>query len=146
MTADVVVSVSMPLSYIPRNLEKQPRKDLVGEKVWKGAGFAPMDERDPESNEAVAERLRLLRILVSGDSQTAFARLVGLDVKRWNNFERGLPLSKDAAFKIVRAFPNFTLDWVYRGKIEGLPVRLQREIEEAGKGKTSPPTARSKAV
>lgn len=104
---------------------------------------------DPESNEAVAERLQLLRKLVSGDgsgSQTAFARLLGIEVKRWNNFERGHPLSKDAAFKIVRAFPNFTLDWVYRGKTDGLPMRLQRELEDAGKGRTSPPdTARSRA-
>lgn len=119
---------------------------LVGEKVWKRAVSLPMVEQDPESNEAVAARLKLLRRLVSGDSQTAFARLLNIEVKRWNNFERGLPLSKDAAFKIVRALPNVTLDWVYRGRTDGLPVRLQREIEEAGKTSTSADTARSKAV
>ena len=119
-------------------------KDLVGEKTWKRARYARMAD-DPESNEAVAERLRLLRSLISGDSQTAFARVLEIDVKRWNNFERGHSLSKDAAFKIVRKFPNVTLDWVYRGKTDGLPVRLQRELEDAvGKATTSPPVARSK--
>lgn len=124
----------------------QGPKHLVRQKVWKSPDYRGMAD-DPESNEAVAARLQLLRRLVSGDSQTAFARILNIEVKRWNNFERGLPLSKDAAFKIVRALPNVTLDWVYRGKTDGLPVRLQREIEEAGKANIAPPASgRSKAI
>lgn len=87
----------------------------------------------PDSNEAVSERLKLLRQVVSGENQTAFASRLGIEVKRWNNFERASPLSKEVAFLIVRKFPDVTLDWLWLGNEGGLPVRFQRELTEAGK-------------
>ena len=98
-----------------------------------------------ESNEAVAARLRLLRTVVSGESQTAFAAALGIEVKRWNNFERGLPLSKEVAFLLVNKFPDVTLDWLYLGNENGLSVRRQRELVEAGKATTAPPRSKSRA-
>lgn len=100
--------------------------------------YRGMNRIPPDGPEAVAQRLRLLRQVVSGDSQTAFATKLGVDAKRWNNFERGLPLSKEVAFMIVRKFPNVTLDWLWLGRTDGLPVRFQRELEEAGNRTTSP--------
>lgn len=86
-----------------------------------------------DSNEAVAARLRQLRFAVSGRNQTAFAAKIEMEPKRWNNFERGYPLSKDAAFSIIECFPDITLDWLFRGIEDGLSVRRQRALAEAGK-------------
>lgn len=62
---------------------------------------------------------------------------MGFEVKRWNNFERGLPLGKEAAFQLVQKIPGLTLDWLFLGKEDGLPVKLQRELLEAEKASTS---------
>ena len=85
----------------------------------------------------VAQRLSTLRRVISGESQTAFAARIGVEVKRWNNFERGLPLSKEIAITLVRKIPGLTLDWLYLGVESGLPIALQRELAEAAKGLTS---------
>lgn len=101
-----------------------------------------MGNQRPDSDEAVSERLKLLRRVVSGESQTAFAARLGVETKRWNNFERGSPLSKEVAFLIVKKFPNVTLDWLWLGRPDGMPTRFQRELEEAGNAIT--PAGRSK--
>jgi plasmid maintenance system antidote protein VapI len=116
----------------------QGPKDFLGEKIWKTAKLVPMKNHRPDSNEAVAERLKLLRRVVSGESQTAFAARIGIETKRWNNFERGTPLSKEVAFLLVKKFPNATLDWLWLGKTNGLPISFQRELEAAENGNTSP--------
>jgi hypothetical protein len=80
-----------------------------------------------------AQRLKALRVYSGcGDSQTRFAIRYGFTVKQWNNFERGSPLSKEAAIQLVRKFPGLTLDWLHLGKVEGLPGTLRSELEEAG--------------
>ncbi len=90
----------------------------------------------PTENSEVARRLVMLRQAVAGDSQTAFANQVGIEVKRWNNFERSKPLSKDAAFILVRKIHGLTLDWLFLGVEDGLTVKLQRALDEAGKATT----------
>jgi|GEM_PF-3431713 len=97
----------------------------------------------PESNEAVSERLKLLRAVVSGGNQAAFAAKLGIEYRRWNNFERATPLSKEVAFLIVKKFPNVTLDWLWLGKTDGLSVAFQRELEAVGNAMTA--SERSKA-
>ena len=95
-----------------------------------------------------ARRLIVLRRLYSGESQTAFAARIGVEVKRWNNVERGFPLSKEVAFQIAKAIPGMTLDWLWFGKTDGLPIKLQRELEDAGKATTAElglPGARSRS-
>jgi hypothetical protein len=85
----------------------------------------------------------MLRKLIAGDSQMAFAVRLGIQANRWNNLERGFPLSKDVALKIVQTFPDITLDWLFLGRTEGLTQRRARELEElaahekAGRHKTT---------
>ncbi len=98
-----------------------------------------------DSNEAVSERLRLLRKVVSGENQTAFAARLGIEIKRWNNFERGMPLSKEVAILLVKKFPDVTLDWIYLGNENGLSVRRQREFIEAGKTTTAAVRSKGRA-
>lgn len=79
-----------------------------------------------------ARRLIALRKYAGcADSQTRFAQRYGFSVKQWNNFERGSPLSKDAAIQLVRRFPGLTLDWLHLGKVDGLPGMLRTELEIA---------------
>jgi len=94
--------------------------------------LAGMDEWRPDSDKAIAWRLKCLRYLVAGGNQSAFAAQLGIDVKRWNNFERGIPLSKEVAFMIVKKWPDLSLDWLWRGLDDHLTVKRQRELAEAG--------------
>ena len=90
-------------------------------------------------NASIALRLRILRHYIAGSehgSQLIFATRVGVDYKRWHNFERGLPLNRDVAIHLTKAVPGLTLDWLYLGKEDGLPLKLQRDLAEAGKALT----------
>ena len=102
-----------------------------------------MDKSDLDNldNAALAKRLRVLRNFVAGGahgSRAAFAARIGIEYKRWNNFERGFPIPRDMAIHLVQAIHGLTLDWIYLGREDGLPVKLQRELTEAGKGVTLP--------
>lgn len=130
MTAMVVQSSSMPLD-IPKILEVQEPKSFHSEKIWIPAKLRAMAH--PTDNSEVARRLAILRYVVAGGNQTAFAKRLDIEVKRWNNFERGLPLSKPIAFDLVKKIPGLTLDWLFLGEEAGLSVKLQRELADAGK-------------
>lgn len=81
-----------------------------------------------------AKRLKVLRYYAGcGDSQTRFAGTYGFTVQLWNNLERGHPLSKDAAIRLVQKIPGLTLDWLHLGRVDGLPGRLRAELEAAEK-------------
>jgi hypothetical protein len=94
-----------------------------------------MVEHEPDT----ARRLKILRTYAGcGDSQTRFALNYGFTVKQWNNFERGHPLSKEAAIQLVRKFPGLTLDWLHLGREDGLPGRLRAELEAAARTTIAP--------
>ncbi|MET4328316.1 transcriptional regulator with XRE-family HTH domain [Bradyrhizobium sp. i1.15.2] len=83
---------------------------------------------NPLSHENVADRLKLVRKAVAG-TQTAFCKRIGIEVQRWNNFERGMPLSKSVGILLVQKIPDLTLDWLFLRKEDGLPLRLRDELE-----------------
>jgi len=94
---------------------------------------------NPLDNHEIARRLRMLRHMISGSeqgSQLRFANRVGIEYRRWNNFERGHPLPRDMAVHLIRAIPGITLDWLYLGRDDSLTVKLQRELREAGNALT----------
>ena len=94
---------------------------------------------DNLDNAAIARRLRILRHHIAGGdhgSRARFAVQIGIEYKRWNNFERGYPMPRDMAIHLVRAIHGLTLDWIYLGRQDGMSLRLQRELEEAGKALT----------
>ena len=116
----------------------QGPRSFRGKKIWNIPKVRRMAKsQNPSENAEVARRLATLRHFVSGENQTAFAHRIGIEVKRWNNFERSHPLSKDVAFLLVRKVPGLTLDWLFLGIEDGLPVKLQRELAEAGKATTA---------
>jgi len=105
-----------------------------------------MEHPHPDSNEARAFRLACLQeAKMPGQTQTAFAAKVGLDVKRWNNYLRGWPLPQDAALILIKAIPGITYQWLWHGSLDGVPMALQTELEDAGKRITEKPLSRSRS-
>lgn len=121
-------------------------RHLVSQRIWKRASSAAMSA-DPDSDAARQFRLACLQeAKLPGQTQTAFAAKVGLDVKRWNNYLRGWPLPQDAALILIKAVPGITYDWLWHGRLDGVPLTLQAELEEAGKRIMSAPISRSRRV
>jgi len=112
--------------------------------VRKLEGFGKVEGFDVE---AYRRRLRIMREIISGDNQTEFAKRLGLDFKRWSNYERGYPVPREVAFLLHAKFPGMSIEWIwfgsqaslsthYREKIllaEKLDVERQREIAEMDK-------------
>jgi transcriptional regulator with XRE-family HTH domain len=76
----------------------------------------------------VATRLALTRKLL-GLAEKEFAERAGLALGRYHLWETGrIPISLGSAMALCAAH-GLTLDWLYRGKILGLPLWLAVEIE-----------------
>ena len=90
-------------------------------------------------NDAIARRLRILRHHVTGSdfgAQARFAAKLGLEYRRWNNYECGHNLSRDVAMLLVTTIHGLTLDWIYLGREDGLSRSLHRDLVEAEKAVT----------
>jgi hypothetical protein len=110
----------------------QRLKSIHGEKSWKRSRSRAMQSESALlSNEAVARRLMALRYSVAGDNQTRFASQIGIGIKSWNNSERTGNISRSTAIMLCEKFPGLTLDWLYRGREDGLSVARQRSLHEA---------------
>jgi hypothetical protein len=70
---------------------------------------------------------RLARAL--GLSDTAFCAKFGLSDRQWVLAKTGRPIGLAAASRIVDE-AGVTLDWIYRGRVEGLPVIMARSLGE----------------
>lgn len=93
----------------------------------------PPVSRAATSKEAITERLVLLRMAVSGDSQVAFCAKTGIAPNAWNNLEKGRNrISIDTALELARA-TGVSLDWIYRGPDyeHTLPGDLASRIRQA---------------
>lgn len=79
-----------------------------------------------------ARRLRELREKVHGFSghggQKAFAEFLRIDSKRYNNFERGFPISRQIEDILVARTPGLTVDWLRHGDPRHLSVELARTL------------------
>lgn len=87
----------------------------------------------------VARRLRILRHHVVGSehgSQARFAAQVGIEYRSWNNYESGWPLPRDAAIRLAKSINGLTLDWIYLGRDNTLPMSLYRDLAAAEKAVT----------
>lgn len=89
-------------------------------------------------SDGLVDRVKRLRLAHDLKTQQAMSDFIGVEFNRWNNVERGLPLSHDLAVRLCQKFPGVTLDWLYFGKADGLPLELARRIGEAPKGTTAP--------
>ncbi len=110
------------------------------------ASFGRMAKKQSKSTKAApyeevpgqVERLKRLRKAFGFETATAFAAFLEIGYVRYNAFERGSPLSREVAFRLVRKISGLSLDWLYFGKTEALPLELARRL-----GELAPPGKRS---
>lgn len=91
--------------------------------------------------EHVAARLRRLRAAMGFVQAKQFAEFVGINEQAYNHFERGrrAPLPVDAIR--IAAKTGVTLDWIYRGLVDHLPLHMARRLEEIPEPEIKPLTA-----
>lgn len=99
---------------------------------------------NPESLEAIAERLRLTRKALDYPTDTAFiATIPGMYSQKWSNYMSGndrIPV--DVALFLCQRH-HLSLDWIYRGHKEALPLRLAQRLTELEAPQTSPKPRRA---
>jgi transcriptional regulator with XRE-family HTH domain len=83
----------------------------------------------PEKHRASAERMLRLRNTF-GLTQAAFAKEFGFTTRQWSNYENGRPVGHTAAMQLIEKIPGLSLDWIYRGRIEGLSVAMAVALGE----------------
>lgn len=83
-----------------------------------------------------AGRLKLLRKTLGYDTAMAFAAFLDVGYTTYHPFEKNKPLSREVAFTLVRKIPGVSLDWLYFGKPEGLPLELARRLGVFGNSRT----------
>jgi transcriptional regulator with XRE-family HTH domain len=85
-------------------------------------------EKFSKNANPIARRLALTRELL-GLAEKEFAEWAGVALSRYHLWETGrVPISLSSAIALCAAH-GLTLDWLYRGKILGLPLWLAIEIE-----------------
>jgi len=103
-----------------------------------------MATQEPDSNEEIGKRLRLIRIAygrVQGRqreiSQAEFARLCKITPSAWNNAETAdNRIGIDGAMGIARR-TGVSLDYIYFGERAGLPHAMAIEIERLEAAKSA---------
>lgn len=78
-----------------------------------------------------AIRLRRLRTACGFSTQPAFAEFLGLEHKRYANYENGFPLPREAVLALSRKIHGFSIDWLYLGREDGLSVALANKLRQA---------------
>jgi transcriptional regulator with XRE-family HTH domain len=106
------------------------------------ANAAMSKSKLPPEAAARVERLKKLRYALGVPSQAAMADLLGIELGRWNHYERGMPLSLPVAQLICRRFAGMSLDWLYEGNPRGLSFEMAVRLGELPS--PSPVTIRTK--
>ncbi len=70
-----------------------------------------------------ALRLAKLREVMGFETQMSFAAFLGVGYERYNNVERGLPLSYRLASIIARKCPGVTTGWLLEGDASTLNAK-----------------------
>ena len=83
--------------------------------------------------DAYKRRLRIMREIISGENQTDFAKRLGMDFKRWSNYERGYPVPREVAFMLHEQFPGMSIEWLWFGTKHSLSNNYRDKIAIAEK-------------
>lgn len=75
-------------------------------------------------------RLRLMREIVSGENQTAFAERLGVPFKRWANYERGYPIPRQVAWLLWDKF-QVSVEWLWYGEDGNLKTSFVERLKAA---------------
>jgi hypothetical protein len=137
ITSAVVVSsrgcASMDSANSPNFLDLQHPNLIDTKKFGHAPSCQPMASAGTDDDDDVAIRCRVLTLLYAKGNSSAFADLIGVSPTRWNNIEGNGALSRDMARKIVRRFPEVSLDWLIRGRTDALTQAKSEELAGAFK-------------
>jgi hypothetical protein len=61
-----------------------------------------------------------------------FAKQIGVKIQLWNNAEMGVAVSKKLEDILVEKIPGLTIDWIRRGRFEGISEQLVRKLGANG--------------
>lgn len=88
----------------------------------------------PHRNIVVGRRLKLARMAMGwGERQGRFAQAAGISLTAYNQWESGENYpGVDNAIKLCEKHVGLTLDWIYRGNMDGMPTRLSSAIQVLG--------------
>ena len=76
----------------------------------------------------IGARLKLLREASGFSEAKAWCEYADIATNAWNHWERGRrPITVEGALKVA-VKTGATLDWIYRGLEETLPVRVQQAL------------------
>lgn len=75
-----------------------------------------------------ADRARRLREAMGYQTQTAFAKRYGFSKNRWQNFENGFPMSRQAAQSLARQIPGLTVGWLLENETGSLSLEMARKL------------------
>ena len=74
------------------------------------------------------------------DDQSRFAKIIGVDIKTWNQFERGpRPISNPVMDKIVQIVPGITHAYLKWNKKDGLGPAFLDLVNKAIAAAGTPP-------
>lgn len=83
----------------------------------------------------VGKRLEQLRCALEFETQRDFAKALKVGEDRYTSWERGKnKLPPDQAVKLLEKY-GVSLDWLYGGRMDGLPSRLRAKIEGDTEGR-----------
>jgi hypothetical protein len=69
----------------------------------------------------VARRLRVLREYIApGLSMRQFCANYNFGYTNWHNYEKGFSVPNEVGLRIVEMVPGLSLDWLYRGRADGM--------------------------
>lgn len=81
-------------------------------------------------SQKIAMRLRVLRKM-RGKLQREVCEEIGMTTSTYNNFEKGHTRPNIENGALLAAYYGVTLDYLYFGKLDGIPFAHAREIEIA---------------
>src|SRR5512139_2814905 len=96
-----------------------------------------MEAPHRESNEAVAERLELLRVALGFQTQAEFARAINrsgnvvMTPQRWSNYLRGVALIPVEVVRELHRRWGVDANYVYHGDPGGLQHKLVERLDAA---------------
>lgn len=140
MTARVVFKGVVCMDAIcPKNVEMSTftSKQFYPSRLEGRVGVASKLEHPMEAVRAnvtpdVAERLRVLREYITpGTSLRQFCLKYNFGYTNWHNYEKGYNVPSEVAMRIVDLVPGLTLDWLYRGRFDGMAFDLVSALRRA---------------
>lgn len=92
--------------------------------VCNGIGMAA----DPESVNALKERLELTRLALGFTSKKAFADSIGITQQKWYNYTTGPEVPPYGHLLTICRLYGLTTDWLLRGSLRDLPADFRRAL------------------